>query len=171
MTFVWKTLLATITATTAVAFTAIAPTAPALVWNASASVPMGLYRVQPAARSKVIDLVVVRPPEELARFLASNGYLPRGVPLLKRIAALSGQRVCRTGLEITVDDVPFGEALEHDRRGRPLPIWQGCQVLGPDQVFLLNPDRPDSLDGRYFGLLPLVSIMGQARPLWTDEGH
>ena len=171
MTFVWKTLLATITATTAVAFTAIASAAPALVWNASASVPVGLYRVQPTARLKVSDLVVVRPPEELARFLASNGYLPRGVPLLKRIAALSGQRVCRTGLEITVDDVPFGEALEHDRRGRPLPIWQGCQVLGLDQVFLLNPDRPDSLDGRYFGPLPLASIVGRARPLWTDEEH
>ncbi len=171
MTFAWKTLLATFVATNAVAFTAITPATPALVWNASASVPVGLYRVQPIARLKVTDLVVVRPPEELARFLAGNGYLPRSVPLLKRIAALSGQRVCRTGLEITVDDVPFGEALEHDRRGRPLPVWQGCQVLGQDQVFLLNPDRPDSLDGRYFGLLPLASIVGRARPLWTDEEH
>ncbi len=171
MTFAWRTLFATITATTTVAFTAVAPAAPALVWNASASVPVGLYRVQPIAQMVLTDIVVVRPPEELARFLASNGYLPRGVPLLKRIAALSGQRVCRTGLEITVDDVPFGEALEHDRRGRPLPVWQGCQVLEPDQVFLLNPDRPDSLDGRYFGPLPLATIVGRARPLWTDEEH
>jgi len=99
MTFVWKTLLATITATTAVAFTAIASAAPALVWNASASVPVGLYRVQPTARLKVSDLVVVRPPEELARFLASNGYLPRGVPLLKRIAAsmTAAAVLCRSG--------------------------------------------------------------------------
>ncbi len=171
MTFAWKTLLATFAATNAVAFTAIAPATPALVWNATASVPVGPYRVQPAARLKVTDLVLVRPPEELARFLANGSYLPRGVPLLKRVAALSGQLVCRTGLTITVDDVPFGEALEHDRRGRPLPVWQGCEVLGPDQVFLLNPDRPDSLDGRYFGPLPLASIVGQARPLWTNEEH
>jgi len=169
MTFAWKTLLTTFAATTAVAFSAVTPAVPALVWNASASVPVGLYRVQPIARLEVTDLVVVRPPEELARFLADGGYLPRGVPLLKRIAALSGQRVCRTRLAVTVDDVWRGEALEHDRRGRPLPIWQGCQVLGLDQVFLLNPDRPDSLDGRYFGPLPLVGIVGRARPLWTHE--
>ena len=171
MTFAWKTLLATVAATTAVAFSAVAPAAPVLVWNASASVPMGPYRVQPATGLKVTDLVVVRPPEDLARFLADGGYLPRGVPLLKRVAALSGQRVCRTGLGITVDDVPVGEALEHDRRGRPLPVWQGCRVLGPDQVFLLNRDRADSLDGRYFGPLPLASVVGQALPLWTNEEH
>lgn len=168
MRIAWKTVAATITATTAVAFTAVAR-APALVWNASASVPVGLYRVQPIEQLRVGDLVVVRPPETLASTLADGGYLPRGVPLLKRVAALSGQRVCRTGLAITVDGVLIGTALEHDRRGHPLPVWQGCQVLGPDQVFLLNPDRPDSLDGRYFGPLPLASVVGRARPLWTDE--
>lgn len=166
----WRTLAATSAAAIAVAFTAVAR-APALVWNASASVPVGLYRVQPIGRPRVGDLVVVRPPEALARFLVDGGYLPRGVPLLKRVAALSGQRVCRAGLAITVDGVLLGAAIERDRRGRPLPVWQGCQVLGPDQLFLLNPERPDSLDGRYFGPLPLASVMGRARPLWTDEGR
>lgn len=169
MMFAWKTLLATLAATSTVAFTAITPPNPELVWNASASVPVGLYRVQPLGQLRVTDLVVVRPPEELAWFLAEGRYVPRGVPLLKRIAALPGQRVCRSGTTIAVDDVPFGEALERDRRGRSLPVWQGCSVLGPGQVFLLNPDRPDSLDGRYFGPLPLGSVIGRARPLWTEE--
>lgn len=170
MTNEWRTLAAMSAAVIPVAFTAVAR-APALVWNASASVPVGLYRVQPVGRPRVGDLVVVRPPEALARFLANRGYLPRGVPLLKRVAALSGQGVCRTALAITVDGVPLAAALDRDRRGRPLPVWQGCQVLGPDQVFLINPDRPDSLDGRYFGPLPIASVAGQARPLWTDEGR
>ena len=171
MTCAWKTLAATSMTTTVVAFATVAPAVPALVWNASASVPVGLYRVQPTGRPRVGDLVLMRPPEALADFLARGGYLPRGVPLLKRVAALSGQRACRTGLAITVDDVPLGAALEHDRRGRPLPVWHGCQVLGPNQVFLLNPDRPDSLDGRYFGPLPLAGVAGRARALWTDEGR
>ncbi|MBV9079344.1 MAG: S26 family signal peptidase, partial [Methylobacteriaceae bacterium] len=55
------------------------------------------------------------------------------------------------------------------RRGRPLPVWQGCVVLTADQVFLMNPDRPDSLDGRYFGPLGRNTIVGRAEPLWTDE--
>jgi type IV secretory pathway protease TraF len=28
----------------------------------------------------------------------------------------------------------------------------------------------DSLDGRYFGLIPTAQIIGRAVPLWTDEG-
>ena len=171
MTFAWKTLLATLAATTTVALTAMAPAAPALVWNASASVPLGLYRVQPIAYLRVTDLVVVRPPEELARFLASNGYLPPGVPAAQadRRAVRAAGCVAR-GSRSRSTNVRFGEALEYDRRGRPLPVWQGCQVLGPAQVFLLNLDRPDSLDGRYFGPLSLASIVGRARPLWDGRG-
>src|SRR3546814_13124373 len=85
--------------------------APKLIWNASASTPIGLYRVEPDRSPEVTDLVAVRPPEPLASFLADGGYLPRGVPLLKRVAALPGQRVCRTGLAITVDPVPMGDEM------------------------------------------------------------
>lgn len=168
MTLAWKTLVTTLGATTAVAVSA--PSAsPALVWNASPSVPIGLYRVTPAPRPRLHDIVVVRLPEDLVWFLAAGHYLPRGVPLLKHVAALGGQQVCRSGLRITVDSVPLGDALEQDRRGRPLPVWQGCVLLTDDQVFLMNPDRPDSLDGRYFGPLDRSTIVGRAEPVWTDE--
>ncbi len=120
MKIAWKTLLAMTGGASAVAFTALAQHRPRLIWNASASVPIGLYRVQPVAYPRVSDLVVVRPPEALSWFLAEGGYLPHNVPLLKRIAALSGQQVCRTGAEVTVDGVPFGDALARDRRGRAL---------------------------------------------------
>jgi len=169
MKIAWKTLLAMTAGASAVAFTGAAQHPPRLIWNASASVPIGLYRVQPVPRARVSDLVVVRPPEALSWFLAEGGYLPRNVPLLKRIAALPGQQVCRTGAEVTVDGVPLGDALPHDRRGRPLPVWQGCTMLAADQIFLLNPDRPDSLDGRYFGPIPRDSIVGRASPIWTEE--
>jgi hypothetical protein len=36
---------------------------PVLIWNASASVPIGLYHVQPNDHLAVTDLVVVTPPE------------------------------------------------------------------------------------------------------------
>lgn len=123
-----------------------------------------------ATARKPNDLVVVAPPPPLADFLAEGGYLPRGVPLLKRIAAVGGQRVCRTGRVVTVDGATIATALDRDRRGRLLPQWSGCLTLTPDQVLLLNRDVPDSLDGRYFGPLPTSTIVGQARPIWTKKG-
>jgi conjugative transfer signal peptidase TraF len=142
---------------------------PQLVWNASASLPIGLYAVARITGVHAGDLVVVRPPERLARFLADRGYLPRGVPLLKHVAALAGQTVCRIGRSVTVDAIEMGEARERDGRGRALPVWEGCRVIGLGEVFLMNPRSADSLDGRYFGPLPAVSIVGRAIPLWVDQ--
>ena len=169
MTLAWKTLLSTLAASTAVAISGPNLASPALIWNASASVPVGLYRVQSDPQPKVGDIVVVRPPGDLVWFLADGGYLPRGVPLLKRVAALGGQRVCRIGFAVSVDGAPLGDAMARDHRGRPLPTWQGCRVLTGAQVFLFNPDHPDSLDGRYFGPLDRSTIVGRAESVWTDE--
>ena len=165
----WKPLAAATAAIGILAITAVIHPLPRVIWNASASVPIGLYAVDPRRSPERMDIAVVRPPEPLARFLLESGYLPEGVPLLKHVAALPGQRVCRRDRTITVDGVMMGEALSRDRRGRPLPVWRGCQTLAADQVFLLNPDSTGSLDGRYFGPLPASAILGVARPLWTAE--
>ncbi|MFX6926367.1 S26 family signal peptidase, partial [Acinetobacter baumannii] len=73
----------------------VLPITPRLIWNASGSTPIGLYAIERSPRLEVTDLVAVDAPEPLASFLAGRGYLPRGVPLLKRVAGLPGQRVCR----------------------------------------------------------------------------
>lgn len=146
-----------------------APTSTKLVWNVTASVPVGLYSIAPSSRLEVTDLVAVMPPEPLAGFMVERGYIGPDVPLLKRVMALPGQRVCRTGTAITVDDVPLGDARDRDRLGRALPIWQGCRRLVAGELFLMNPDAPDSLDGRYFGPLTDTAVIGRASPVWTDE--
>ena len=147
----------------------VASFAPKLIWNASASTPVGFYTIGDVGALDVTDLVAVDAPEPLATFLSDGGYLPRGVPLLKRVAAVPGQRVCRTGLVITVDGVPMGDALDRDRRGRLLPIWRGCQLVANGELFLMNWQVRDSLDGRYFGPLPATAVIGRATPLYTDE--
>jgi conjugative transfer signal peptidase TraF len=164
-----KTLVATLVASSALGLSALLPPPPKLVWNASESVPIGLYAISPTNELAVTDLVLATPPEPLASFLADGGYLPRGVPLLKRVAALPGQRVCREGLSVSVDGVPQAEARERDRFGRELPIWTGCRVIADGEVFLLNWDSPASLDGRYFGPIPTSSIVGRAAPVWVRE--
>jgi conjugative transfer signal peptidase TraF len=164
------TLITMICAAAVVVATMGPKPSPSLVWNASESVPLGLYRLQPPGKLAVTDLVVAMPPEPLATFLAKAGYLPHGVPLIKRVLALPRQTVCRTGLAITVDGVEMGTASERDRRGRPLPAWQDCRVVSKREVFLMNWDEPASLDGRYFGPIAASSIIGRAEPLWTFEG-
>jgi type IV secretory pathway protease TraF len=75
------------------------------------------------------DLVVVRP---------NGSYLPRGVPLLKYVAALAEQTVCRIGRSAAVDTIEMGDAREGDSCGRALAVWQGWDVIGLGQVFLID---------------------------------
>lgn len=35
----------------------------------------------------------------------------------------------------------------------------------------MNTDEPANFDGRYFGILPMSSVMGRAVPLWTFKKH
>lgn len=142
---------------------------PRLVWNVSASAPTGLYVVRSADNLTVTTFVIVYPPEPLATWLAEGDYVPRGMPLVKSVMALKGQAVCRVGPVITVDGLAVGVALKQDHRGRALPVWQGCQVIGANEVFLMNPDAPTSLDSRYFGPIPITAIAGRAVPLWTSK--
>lgn len=89
----------------------------------------------------VTDLLAIKPPGPLAAFLDLNGYLPIGVTMLKRVLALRGQNVCRRGLTTSIDDIPVGEARDRDSRGRPLPKWQGCRVVGEGEIFLRTGNR------------------------------
>ena len=144
--------------------------APKLVWNASASVPIGLYAIHPIDGIQSGDLVLVLLPDAVARYLAQQGFLPLGVPVLKHVLALPGQSVCRIERTITVDGVAVGDALDRDRQGRGLPAWQGCRIVAHDEVFLMN-SRSTSFDGRYFGPLPTSTIVGRAAPLWIKKDN
>ena len=142
---------------------------PRYIWNASNSVPIGLYRLQPMTNLVVTELVAIQPPDLLAAFLDLNGYLPIGVPMLKRVLALPGQKVCRNRLTIAVDGVEVGQAQERDGRGRPLPAWNGCRVIADGDIFVMNWQSTNSLDSRYFGPLPASAVIGRAVPVWTIE--
>lgn len=138
-----------------------------LIWNASASVPLGLYRIDPTPALRVGDMVAVRPSPTLARFMAGRRYVEANVPLLKPIAATGGATICRLGLRVIVNGWTTASALPRDRAGRPLPSWSGCRRLGSDQLFLIAPAHPDSFDSRYFGPVDRNQIIGSATPLWT----
>lgn len=146
----------------------VGPT-PRLVWNASASVPIGLYAARSPDGVRTGDLVAAHAPPAVARLMASRGYLPASLPMLKHVAATAGDTVCRSGARVSIDGSPVALAHAHDRAGRLLPVWSGCRTLRQAEVFLLNPASPGSFDGRYFGPIPARSITAILTPLWLPR--
>ena len=135
-----------------------------LVWNVSSSAPRGLYGVMPTAAVRRGDVVIARLGQGSALLAARRHYLPLGVPLVKRVAALDGDRVCAQGPIIRVNGQQVAVRRSADAAGRTLPWWTGCTALGLHDYFLLG-DGPSSFDGRYFGIVRQQQIIGQAKLL------
>lgn len=72
--FIWAVATFIVTSGVAVSTWIDAPTK--LIWNASASTPIGFYTVEPTGHLEVTDLVAVDAPEPMASFLDDGGYLP-----------------------------------------------------------------------------------------------
>jgi conjugative transfer signal peptidase TraF len=149
---------------TLIAITALHAIPPLLIWNGSASAPLGLYRrtTQPMTHG---EYVLSQLPQTAQRTSDERGYLAAGIPVLKRVAAMAGDRVCRTGLHISINDKSRASAMQADSQGRTMPSWDGCVRLQQHDVFLLLPDTR-SFDGRYFGVTSSKLIIGVYRPLW-----
>ena len=139
---------------------------PFLIFNASASAPIGLYRLLPPGPIEYGELLLVRTPQTVRALAAERNYIPSSVPLVKRVAALTGDTVCAAGPTLTINDRWVADRLSFDREGRPLPAWTGCRKLAPDEIFLLMVDVPDSFDSRYFGPVSADAIIGRLTPLW-----
>jgi conjugative transfer signal peptidase TraF len=151
---------------TGLGLTIALPPLPRLVWNASASAPIGLYAVPPGAALQRGDMGVAWPPAEARHLAASRRYLPSNVPLVKRVAGIAGDTICAVDRVVTVNGRPVAERRAADAAGRPLAAWQGCIRLAPGMVFLLTTETPDSFDGRYFGPTLAQDVIGKAIPLW-----
>jgi conjugative transfer signal peptidase TraF len=128
--------------------------------NISPSVPYGLYRLTtvPPQIERGMLVVLPVPPEVQA-------WHSRWVPLLKPVAALTGDTVCVRDEELWVEHEDYGLVLKEARR-KPLPRLVGCVTLGDGEVFVASTAR-QSLDGRYFGVLPVSALTARAVPLLT----
>jgi conjugative transfer signal peptidase TraF len=140
---------------------------PIVVYNASGSAPLGFYHLESRLPRRG-ELAVTQPPPPFELMIAAYGILPPSVPLVKQVAAVGGDEVCRSNEPIgtiAVNGKVVAEVLERDREGRRLPLWDGCIHLVDGEFFLLQP-HPYSFDSRYFGPVSRCDILGVARPLW-----
>lgn len=140
---------------------------PRLVWNASASAPVGLYAVRPVDHLALGDLVLAWLPDDARTLVAERSYLPLNTPAVKRVAALAGDVVCVRNGFVLINEGFAARALDKDSRGRKLTPWWGCRALLPGEVLLLNTDAASSFDGRYFGPSQARDIVGKLVPVWT----
>lgn len=138
-----------------------------IVYNPSDSVPRGWYRVGPADSLQVGSIVLARLPAPAAALAAQRGYLPAGIPLLKRIGAVAPQRVCVDGASVGIDKVAVAVVMRADGHGRPLSAWSQCRGLAHGELFLLSSTNPASFDSRYFGPIRASDVIGSAKPIWT----
>ncbi|WP_321489054.1 S26 family signal peptidase [uncultured Hyphomonas sp.] len=134
-----------------------------LLYNPSESAPQGWYRIEALEHVSRGDQVVSNLPREAVEYASQRGYLPRGIPVIKTVAALEGDTVCDTGGVLAINDVPIVRMLATDKAGRPLPSpWRTCRRLLPDELLLLSDRTQDSFDGRYFGTVRTTDIIGRA---------
>jgi conjugative transfer signal peptidase TraF len=145
--------------------TLIWPPRPLLLWNASASSPVGLYHVGPSDGLAPGDMVVAWPPDEARELGAERRYLPLNVPVVKRVAAAAGDRVCAVGEAVFVNGRLETLRRFRDPSGRPMRWWTGCENLSGGDLFLLTPGA-DAFDGRYFGITRRSRVVGRARLIW-----
>jgi len=150
-------------ATLLVAVIALKPL-PLLLWNASDSVPVGLYGVR-KREPELGDIAVISPPDWVRLYASSRGYLPDEVWLLKPVLATPDSIVCRFGPHVFVDGKYVVRAKISDSQKRLLPVWKGCRTLKSDEIFVLAKPK-NSFDSRYFGPISRGEVAGTAVPLF-----
>ena len=137
-----------------------------LVWNASASAPLGLYGITYNSTIRRGSTVLARLPADMRALAAARRYLPSNVPLIKSVAAVAGDEVCALRTTIYINGEPVVTRRASDFAGRMLPWWEGCHRLRDGELFLLMRSSAASFDGRYFGVTVRAEIIGKAHLIW-----
>lgn len=148
------------------ALAAVAPK-PSVLWNGTASEPVGLYvrAASPPAAGRIIAFHV--PAAAFPYADDRMGYLHR-LTILKAIAAGQGDVVCTQAGVLTINGRWRAPVFARDPRGRLLPQWRGCRALAKNEFFVFSDRIPNSFDSRYYGPVMRAQIMGVFQPLATS---
>ena len=138
-------------------FAAVSRVSDVVIYNASPSMPQGIY-VRMHAPIVRHSIVTVRARDIALNYATARRFTDANDRFLKRVAALDGDVVCALGPLVTVNHELTLQRRTVDNVGRALPTWSGCRRLR-GQVFLIG-DTADSFDGRYWGPVASEQIEG-----------
>lgn len=147
-----------------------------LRFNATASVPTGLYWISSDPRAEFVEFC---PPEPFGTLSVMRGYRSRsggscpdgGVPLLKPIVARSGDvvEISPRGMSVNHTPVPNTAPKSLDTASRLLVPWPyGRYEVGPDKTWVASSYNSRSFDSRYFGPITEDAIKHRLQPIWTE---
>ena len=144
--------------------------------NLTASIPILLYLISSYPEAQLFEFC---PPEPFGTLSVQRGYRSQsnacpdgGQPLLKPIVAHEGDLVETSEIGVSVNGLllPHSSPQYRDTDGRSISAWQfGKFSVGPGMVWVVSSYNPRSFDSRYFGSVPLTSIIHRLRPLWTAQ--
>ncbi len=136
--------------------------APLAIINETPSMQKGLYvRTGDAHDLKRGEIVAMPMPTSAKDYLVDKLGYPADTLLIKRVAALPGDIVCRQTDTVTVAGKTL-QANARDRHDNALPDWQGCHKLSNEEIFIQG-DHPGSFDSRYFGPVSRQALSGTYR--------
>ena len=143
--------------------------APLFLYPSTPSLPGGLYLKTGDAieRGSIIAFPV---PEAARDYQHSIGRtVDPGFLFLKPVIAILGDRVCNdASAGLRINGRHLGSTASRDRQGHLLPIWQGCRRLAADELFTLTDHVLTSFDGRYYGPIDRMHVVGVYRLIWRN---
>ena len=145
------------------------PPKPKLLYNPSASAPIGWYKLVNTSTLKVGDQVAAYAPDWARKLADERHYLPYEYPLIKTIWARSGATICSKNHRVSLPNHPVIISLSQDSLGRDMPKLSGCFTLQTDEFFLVSPDVQDGYDSRYFGAVRGRDILGKVKYLGNPK--
>jgi signal peptidase I len=139
---------------------------PPVIINETISMAKGAYfrtgNVDDLRRGDIIAMPMNASAQD---YLGGKLGYPKDTMLIKRVAGLSGDVMCRHGGKVTINAQAVN-AARRDASGNLLPYWIGCHVLMQNEVFLLG-DHASSFDSRYFGPITKSELSGTYKVVMT----
>lgn len=143
---------------------------PMLLYNPSASAPIGWYRIEVRKTYSVGEQVAAWLPDEAEQLAVNRGYLPKNTPVIKVVWARPGSQYCiHAGMLTTAKQVPL-KIIPFDGEGRAMPeVTGGCRRLNAGEYILASDRVKTSFDSRYFGPVDEELILGLAHYVGSFE--
>jgi signal peptidase I len=158
-----------------------------LTYQYSQSVKPGWYFKYPITNKPIVrgEMVLVnldkKSYKKLDNFIASRGWKKKGVPLIKEVAGIPGDKICIDGNNFLINNHKVAVIKKYDSKHRLLPnYWRknaitksrrlcsvhpDCFVLGASEYLVLGLHSQNSFDGRYFGSINSSLIQSQVKIL------
>lgn len=142
--------------------------------NASASLPIGLYRITSDTSARLVEFC---PSAPYASLSANRGYRGKGncpdgaEPLMKPIVAVQGDvvEVSLRGIVVNGRLLPNSAPVQCDTKNRPLKHFPfGQYHVARGTVWVVSSFNRRSFDSRYFGPLAVDSVRCHLQPLLTE---